>query len=85
MTRVDKESFALIIFGILLVAIGLFVNLSENYSLKKENKELKTQLKRKQDLINSQVRMIIDIKDHCDCEWLYDFYLEHAEEAGAYE
>lgn len=47
--------------------------------------ELKKEITKKQDLIDSQVRMLIDIKDHCECEWLYDFYLEHAEEVGAME
>lgn len=85
MTRVDKEAFALMIFAILLAAIGLFVNLSENHSLRKENKDLKMQSKRAQETIETQVRMLIKLRDDCSCEWLYNFYLEHAEEVGALE
>lgn len=50
--------------------------------------ELKKEITKKQELIDSQVRMIIDIKDHCekcDCEWLQSFYDEFHEEVGAYE
>lgn len=50
-----------------------------------EKDKLNKKIQDQQDLINSQVQMIIDLKNNCDCEWLYDFYLEHAKEVGAYE
>ena len=51
----------------------------------KEKRGLEKELQEKQELIESQVRMLIKLRDNCTCEWLYDFYLEHAEEVGAYE
>lgn len=75
---------------ILIVISCLFA--SEVYQLEKRHKrnilELETELQKKQDLIDSQVRMLIDIKDHCekcDCEWLQSFYDEFHEEVGAFE
>ncbi len=49
---------------------------------------LEKKIQSQQELIDSQVRMLIDIKDHCekcDCEWLQSFYDEFHEEVGAYE
>jgi hypothetical protein len=62
--------------------IGVFVL---GFVFIREKDKLNRKIQDQQDLINSQVHMIIDLKNNCDCEWLYDFYLEHAEEVGAYE
>lgn len=73
-----------LILLIIILIYMMYLSLSLDKSLIRIN-ELENQLQEKQETIDSQVRMLIELRDNCDCEWLYDFYLEYAEEVGAYE
>ena len=82
MTKI-KGYISLAVFILCVCFAVVLIEVQSDYERKLKEKD--KVIKKKQELINSQVRMIISIKDNCDCEWLYDFYLEHAEENGAFE
>jgi hypothetical protein len=54
------------------------------YAIKRID-DLEEKIKEQQILIDSQTRMIIDLKTKCDCEWLQSFYDEFHDEVGAFE
>ena len=74
-------SLAVLIFCTCFIVILIEMQSDYERNLKEKNKIIKE----KEETIESQVRMLIKLRDNCSCEWLYNFYLEHAEEVGAYE
>lgn len=61
----------------------ILIEVQSDYERKLKEKD--KIIEEKEETIESQVRMLIKLRDDCSCEWLYDFYLEHAEEIGAFE
>ena len=77
-----KDKTTIIFITVLIAIASIFIIYA--YAVNRVD-SLEEKIQSQQELIDSQVRMLIDIKDHCDCEWLQSFYDEFHEEVGAYE
>ena len=74
MTRI--KGYILIAVFILCVCFAIvLIEVQNDYERKLKEKD--KIIKENQETIESQVRMLIELRDNCSCEWLYDFYLEH--------
>lgn len=80
-----RLSISLVILGILFIIMFLTQE-NELKDLKNKLREQKEQLKYKDELIESQVKTLIeDSNNNCYCGFFEDFYYEYANDVGAYE
>lgn len=80
-----RLSIALVILGILFVIMFLTQE-NKIKDLKNKLRVQEEQLKYKDEVIESQVKTLIENRNNdCYCGWYEDFYYEHSAEVGAYE
>lgn len=87
MKKLDNDVKTLITasIGIIGLFTMLFVVLSEKNNCAKKINEYKKQIKYKDEIIESQGKMIIKKSyEGCNCGWYEDFYYQHSNE-DAYE
>lgn len=69
---------------IIIVCLGFGLEFMLGYFLGNNELRKNAIIKEQQNLISSYVNLEKVNQDN-KCDWLYDFYLEHAKEDGAYE
>lgn len=69
---------------IIIICIGFIIEFYLGYKFGNNKLRKDAIIKEQQNLISSYVNLN-KIDNDNKCEWLYDFYLEHSKEAGAYE
>lgn len=88
MKKIDNDikmiiTILICVFGIFTM---MFTTLSEKNKYAKKISEYKKQIKYKDEIIESQAKMLIQNEyNNCYCGWFEDFYYEHSNEIGAYE
>lgn len=80
-----RLSVVLIIIGMAFITLFL-IQENEVKNLKNKLSVQKEQLKYKDELIESQVKTLIeDSNNNCYCGFFEDFYYEYADDVGAFE